>query len=195
MTEEDILRGICAGGRAREAAVVALYRGHAQALLRFFVHQGLGSDDARDLLQDTVVKIVRGAAGYDGKGAARAWIWQVARYALLDFLEKRGRLAARETSLSDEQWSELADTMPAASNPQAAQGAQDVDDCVAAGLEAFAHEMPERAHALTLQMNGLSVAEIAERLGRSPGAAKEFLSQCRKKIQPFIAHCTALLRP
>ena len=31
MTEEDILRGICAGGRAREAAVVALYRGHAQA--------------------------------------------------------------------------------------------------------------------------------------------------------------------
>ena len=70
MTEEDILRGICAGGRAREAAVVALYRGHAQALLRFFVYQGLGPDDARDLLQDTVVKIVRGAAGFDGKGAA-----------------------------------------------------------------------------------------------------------------------------
>lgn len=195
MTEEDILRGICAGGRAREAAVTALYRGHAQALLRFFVYQGLGPDDARDLLQDTVVKIVRGAAGFDGKGTARAWIWQVARYALLDFLEKRGRLAARETSLSDEQWSELADTMPAASDPQSAQGAQDVDDCVAAGLEAFAREMPERAHALTLQMNGLSVAEIAERLGRSPGAAKEFLSQCRKKIQPFIAHCAALLRP
>ena len=192
MTEEDILRGICAGGRAREAAVVALYRGHAQALLRFFVHQGLGPDDARDLLQDTVVKIVRGAAGFDGKGAARAWIWQVARYALLDFLEKRGRLASRETALTDEQWSTVAETTP---SDAASESPQDVDDCVGAGLEAFAREMPERAHALTLQMNGLSVAEIAERLGRSPGAAKEFLSQCRKKIQPFIAHCTALLRP
>ena len=194
MTEEDILRGICAGGQAREAAVAALYRGHAQALLRFFVHQGLGPDDARDLLQDTVVKIVRGAAGFDGKGAARAWIWQVARHALLDCLERRGRQTAREAALSDEQWGELADTTPLSASHDTAESLQQVDDCVAAGLAAFARDMPERAHALTLQMNGLAVAEIAERLGRSPGATKEFLSQCRKKIQPFIAHCMALLR-
>ena len=192
MTEEEILRAICAGGRPREAAVVALYRGHAQPLLRFFVHQGLAPDDARDLLQDTVVKIVRGAASFDGMGAARAWIWQVARHALLDFVEKRSRLASREAGLTDEQWSALAETTP--SHPATDDGPQGVDDCVAAGLEAFAREMPERAHALTLQMKGLSVAEIAEQLGRSPGAAKEFLSQCRKKIQPFIAHCMALLR-
>jgi DNA-directed RNA polymerase specialized sigma24 family protein len=54
--------------------------------------------------------------------------------------------------------------------------------------------MPERAYALTLQMEGASIAEISERLGRSLAAAKEYLSQCRKKVQPFVAHCTELLR-
>jgi DNA-directed RNA polymerase specialized sigma24 family protein len=33
---------------------------------------------------------------------------------------------------------------------------------------------------------GLSVSEIAERLGRTGAATKEYLSQCRKKMQPFI---------
>jgi DNA-directed RNA polymerase specialized sigma24 family protein len=39
-------------------------------------------------------------------------------------------------------------------------------------------------------MEGLSVADIGERIGRTVAATKEYLSQCKKKIQPFIAHCT-----
>jgi hypothetical protein len=44
-----------------------------------------------------------------------------------------------------------------------------------------------------LQMDGLSVEEIGHRIGRTIAATKEYLSQCKKKIQPYIAHCTDLL--
>ena len=68
-----------------------------------------------------------------------------------------------------------------------------MDECVSAGLEKFNRAEPERAMVLMLQMDGLSIDEIGLRIGRTMAATKEYLSQCKKKIQPFIAHCTDLL--
>jgi RNA polymerase sigma-70 factor (ECF subfamily) len=53
--------------------------------------------------------------------------------------------------------------------------------------------MPERALALNLYLEGTSMDEIAMQIGRSAAATKEYLSQCRKKIKPYIAHCTEQL--
>ena len=198
MTDDEILRAIASGGRPRDAAVVALYQRHAQPMLRFFVHQGALADDARDILQETVLKVVRGAAGFDGRGAARAWLWQVARNCLLDSLSRRGRAAAVELTLDPAQWEQLADSVPLPGHshpesPDAQAVNQAMIECVSAGLESFGREMPERAHVLTLQMQGLSVQAIAQRIGRSAGATREYLSQCRRKIEPFIAHCRVFL--
>ena len=192
MTDEDILSAIRAGGRPRDAAVGVLYRRHAQALLRFFVYQGASADDAKDLLQDTVVRIVRGAEGFDGTGAARAWIWQVARNVLLDFLKRRAVRAGREVAATPQEWAAIADTTAAA--PSGDSSAHLVD-CVDRGLQTFALEMPERAQVLTLQMQGHAVAEIAQRIGRTAAATREYLSQCRRKIEPYIAHCLDHLGP
>jgi DNA-directed RNA polymerase specialized sigma24 family protein len=83
----------------------------------------------------------------------------------------------------------LEETTPAPAS-SAAVSAGAVDQCVEAGLGKFSNQEPERAYVLTLQMEGLSVADIGERIGRTVAATKEYLSQCKKKIQPFIAHCT-----
>lgn len=190
MTDDEIIAAICHGGRAQAAAMKALYQRHAQAMLRFFVHQGVPADDAKDILQDAVVKIVRHADSFRGSGTATAWLWQIARHCLLDFHAQRTRQARREVAVDPAHWDTLAETTAAA--PACALGAT-VDDCVASGLGDFARQMPERAHALTLQMEGLRIDAISQQLGRSVAATKEYLSQCRKKIQPFIAHCLDLL--
>jgi RNA polymerase sigma-70 factor (ECF subfamily) len=189
MHEEDILKHICLGGKLRDAAVKALYQGHAQPMLSFFVHQGLSADEAQDVLQECFVKVIRGAASFNASGSAKAWIWQIARNCLLDCLDKRSRLAGREVAVGVAQWQALEQSVAA---PVCNLGLG-VDACVAAGLEAFGTAMPDRAHALTLQMDGLAIEAIGHRLGRSVAATKEYLSQCRKKIQPFIAHCLELL--
>lgn len=82
MTEEEIIMLIRTGGKALDAGVKALYQSTAQAMLRFFVYQGVSGQDAQDILQDTVVKIVRSADSYGGTGTAKAWIWQRTRAGL-----------------------------------------------------------------------------------------------------------------
>lgn len=189
MTEEDIIMLIRTGGRALDAGVKALYQSTAQAMLRFFVYQGVSAQDAQDVFQDTVVKIVRSAHSFDGSGSAKAWIWQVARHCLIDHQRKLGSLGQHETAVNDEQWARLEETT-AAPAPNALTRKVSVEHCVSAGLGVFSHQEPERAYVLTLQMEGLSIQEIGQRIGRTVAATKEYLSQCKKKIQPFIAHCT-----
>ena len=36
--------------------------------------------------------------------------------------------------------------------------------------------------------------EIGDRVGRTYGATREYLSQCRRRLAPFIAHCLPLLQ-
>jgi RNA polymerase sigma factor (sigma-70 family) len=191
MNDEQMLHLIAQGGRTRDAAVKTLFQGKAQHMLRFFVHLGVSADEAKDVLQETFVKIVLRANTYNGGGAATSWIWQVARNCLMDHLRKKSRIGEEEVAVDLDDWQLIEETTPAATDAIAPHS---VDECVSRGLQAFALEMPERAYALTLQMEGASIAEISERLGRSLAAAKEYLSQCRKKVQPFVAHCTELLR-
>lgn len=192
MTEEEIIRLIRAGGKAMDAGVKALYQSAAQPMLRFFVFKGVSGDDAKDILQETFVKIVRSAAIFSGDGAAKAWIWQIARNCLTDHQRKQGSLANHETAVNDEQWQTLQETTADPTAPSCGI-VESVDECVSAGLEKFNRAEPERAMVLMLQMDGLSIDEIGLRIGRTMAATKEYLSQCKKKIQPFIAHCTDLL--
>lgn len=92
-------------------------------------------------------------------------------------------------TVDDEQWSIIEETVAA---PTCSVGGQSVAECVAAGFEAFAGLEPERAHALGMQIDGQSITFIADCLGRTLAATKEYLSQCRKKIKPFLEHCRDL---
>lgn len=192
MTEEDIIKLIRAGGKAMDAGVKALYDTTAQPMLRFFVYRGTSGDEAKDILQETFIKIIRSAGSYSGQGEAKSWIWQIARNCLIDHQRKQGSLANHETAVNDEQWESLAQTTP---DPNATSCAVpgSVDECVSAGLDQFNRREPERALVLMLQMDGMSIGDIGLRIGRTIAATKEYLSQCKKKIQPYIAHCTDLL--
>ena len=173
-------------------------------------------------MQEAMIRIVGGSAGFRGEGAAAAWMWQIARNCLMNHFR---RVGARPTHLSvsgDDEWQrilegggatrrvvedaraeehgseesalppDLAPDVGRVSESPLAGGS--IDECVSEGLARFRETAPDRVHALELQMDGSSIEEIAAVIGRTPGAAKEFLSQSRKKLGPFIAHCVGLLR-
>ena len=170
----------------------ALYDKAGQHMLRFFVCKGVTADEAKDVLQETMVKIVRSATSFNGEGSAEAWVWQIARNCLIDHQRKNGAVANHETAVNDDQWEHLEKTT-ADPNASSCTTEGSVDGCVSAGLESFGNREPERALVLLLQMDGYSIEEIGLRIGRTIAATKEYLSQCKKKIQPYIAHCTELL--
>jgi RNA polymerase sigma-70 factor (ECF subfamily) len=192
MTEEDIIKMIRTGGDAMNVGVKALYGETAQPFLRFFVYKGASPEEAKDVLQETMVKIVRSVESFDGDGSARSWMWQIARNCLIDHQRKTGTLTTHETTVSDEHWQHL-EEVTADPNAVACRDNGSVDECVTAGLDTFSKREPDRALVLLLQMDGHSIEEIGLRIGRTIAATKEYLSQCKKKIQPYIAHCIELL--
>ena len=103
-----------------------------------------------------------------------------------------GQSAPRQVLLDEDQWRAYEETTAA----DGGNGEVDsVDECFGRGMDAFIAQMPDRALALNMQMDGESVSEIAAKLGRTVGAAKQYLYECRKHLQPFVVHCTALLSP
>lgn len=180
------MRDIGQGGAHADLALRRLYDLVGQSMLRFFVHQGASADESQDILQDTLIKVYKSAGQYVGRGTAKAWIWQVARNTLLDAFRKSQRIRADEISVKPEQWGYFEETVAA----PVCQADQSVDRCVADGLEQFALDMPDRAVALNLYLEGASMEDISVQIGRSVAATKEYLSQCRKKIKPYISHCT-----
>ncbi len=101
---------------------------------------------------DNPMQALERMASFNGAGAAKAWIWQIARNCLTDHQRKIGTMANHETAVNDEQWEHLENTT---ADPNAAicRTAGSVDECVSAGLESFGSREPERALVLLLQMD------------------------------------------
>jgi len=191
MRAEEIISGICGGGRNREEAVRCLIEEYHRPFSKFFIFKGLNPQDAEDLFQEVVIKVLKGVKKYRPENKAEAWLWQVARNGLTDYQRQSWRESRVITPTSnDGEWNVLLDTTEGA--PTVADEDR-VDNCVELALKEFEVENPDRAFALLMQMEERSIAEISSAIGRSLGATKEYLSQCRKKLTPFVHHCFELL--
>lgn len=177
---------IRAGGAARAAAVAGLYRRYASRVLGYFVRQRVPRDVAADLVQDVFVAVVRRCGEFRGEAKFTTWMWSIARNVLIDHYRKIGRAPLQDDALDEEAG---LDALPAA--PEAPR---ELRDCVQRAYAQFAAANAERAETLALvAFEGWSTEEVARFLGRTPGAAREYLSQCRKKLRPFLERCRELL--
>ena len=177
---------IRAGGNARAQAIGDLYRRYANRVLGHFVRQRVPRDQAADLVQDVFVNVVRRCEEFRGDARFATWMWTIARNVLIDHYRKLGR-----TPLQDEIPDDDAglDSLPAAEEQP-----RELRDCVQRAYSDFASAHAERAETLALvAFEGWSVEEVAAFLGRTPGAAREYLSQCRKRLRPFLERCRELL--
>ncbi len=188
--ERQLLRRIAEGGAARRAAVSELYRRFAGRFRRYFRGHRVSDETSEDLVQEVFIKVVRACGDFRGDARADTWLWVIARNTLMSHL--RARLP--EMSMDDEQLEALADTAPGL-QVEAAQTGAGVEGCVGEGIAHFSRAFPERGEVLALLVQReWSIELIADFLGRTPGATREYLSQCRKKLKPFVAHCLELLK-
>lgn len=155
---------------------------------------------AEDVVQDAMVKVWQRCASFRGPGDPIAWIHQIVRHTLLDALRRR----TPEEPLHDEQGELSAPAMQAVASlsadavatPERAVQEHQVEAVFRRCFERFAAAAPEHAQVLRWVVeDGLDNAEIEQLLGRTPGATREFISQCRKKARPFFAEWYALVSP
>ena len=161
MIGADFERVLDAARTGDELAFARLYRDLNPPLLRYL---SLGGEMAEEVAAETWTTVVRGLTKFRGdENAWRAWVFTTARRRAVD----AGRKRARDAGLGWRASTWLSDSAP---------------DCADAVVEAATTEdalrlvrslPPAQAEVVLLRIvAGLSVSEVAEMVGRSPGAVR-----------------------
>ncbi|HEY1890902.1 MAG TPA: sigma-70 family RNA polymerase sigma factor [Steroidobacteraceae bacterium] len=181
------MRACREGGAAIERALRLLDRSYFSALFRESVRGLRDHEAARDLVQDTFIKVWLRCATFQGDSELFPWIKSILRHGLLDRLRK----STGEVPLEGAQDQDLETQLRIAElsaqiipQPDTEAARAQLDECFQRCWRRFETASP--SHALVMAWiveDGLSHEEIGELLGRTPGATREFISQCRKRAR------------
>ncbi|HEX9161508.1 MAG TPA: RNA polymerase sigma factor [Thermoanaerobaculia bacterium] len=91
---------IASAGRGDDAAFGEIAERHQAAVFRFLRSIGADGANAEDALQETFLGAWRGAAGFRGESSVRAWLFTIARNAMMRQHRRRVDEPAETESLS-----------------------------------------------------------------------------------------------
>lgn len=182
-----LLANLRAGGNVREQAITNLYREYAGRMRAYFINHRASASDADDWVQECFVRIVKSIDSFRGDSPLAAWIWTIARNVMLDALRKKNPSAPVDDALLFNLVSENTDHIEHLQD-------EELEDCVNKRFGEFQTNEPERAQLIVWAViDKLRMKDIAEILGRTPGATREYVSQCRKKLRGYLEPCLELL--
>ena len=153
------------------ACVSSAWRAHEGELLAYLRHRLSDADAAADMLQDVFVKAMRHGPGFCTLDNPRAWLFHVARNALVD----RARAAHPTEPLPEGP----AETAAPVQEPIAPVDA--LADCLACALGELSVEDGAIIRACDLQ--GQTQRVFAEKHGLSLPAAKSRLLRARQRLR------------
>ena len=157
-----------------------------ERLLSFIRRRVASIHDAEDILQDVFVRIHAGLDGLRDTQRITAWIYQIARNAIVDYHRGRAASGRRIASLAED----IDETM-APSHDDGSDIVRDASDEFARCMEPLLGELPEKyqqAVVLT-ELNGATQKEAAEQLGLSLSGMKARVQRGRSKLKDVVLDC------
>ncbi|HVY45160.1 MAG TPA: sigma-70 family RNA polymerase sigma factor [Minicystis sp.] len=168
--------------RGDDEALAALLERYEPAVYRFGVKMCKDTEDARDVLQETLLAAARGARAFRGASSVSTWLFSIARSFCI---KKRRRRAGEPDAPLSLEAPEAAGVEEALPPPdEAAAGRQS-----AAALDrAIAALDPGQREVLLLRdVEGLTAPEVAEVLGLGVDAVKSRLHRARVAVRARMA--------
>ena len=196
MERTAFVRACRDGGAAIETALRELDRAYFAVLYRDGLRTLRDPDAARDLVQDTFIKVWRRCATFRGDSELLPWIKAILRNGAIE----RVRRSTREVPMDDRDGltpavSERIAELSFEQNPTPDRliGEAELAATFTRLWKEFRDADPLHANVMAWVVeDGLSTEDIAELLGRTPGATREFVSQCRKRARVHLAEWYAL---
>jgi RNA polymerase sigma factor (sigma-70 family) len=185
------MRACCEGGEAIEEALRSLDRSYHAGLYRECRRSIRDAAAARDIVQETFIKVWQRCATFKGDSELLPWIRSILRHGILDRLRRLEREVPIE---KEDEWAggsaaaSIEFSARAVMTPEDEEHRRRLRECFARCWAAFENEWPAHAAVMAwIAEDGLSHEEIAALLGRTPGATREFISQCRKRARIHLA--------
>ena len=175
------------GTMARNETTDRLWRQMHERLLAYITRRVDTPHDAEDILQDVFVRIHTHLQDLTDGNGVTAWVFRIARNAITDYYRRRASAARAMEGLA----------MDAVELEQTA----DEGDIEAKAQAEFAHcveplmsELPDRyRQALVLtELEGMSQADAAERLGLSVSGMKSRVQRGRSKFKDVLLDCCSV---
>jgi len=158
------------------AALKLLYDRYAPRVFRFVIRMMKDEAKAQELVNDVMLEVWKGAAGFEGRSAVSTWILGIARFRTLNAL--RGYKPAT-VDLDDSP--EQADP---ASDPNMQQDRAQLKPLLRQALDRLS---PEHREVLELTFfQGCSCREIAEIVQCPENTVKTRMFHARNKLKPLL---------
>jgi len=153
---------VCRAAKGDGKAFASLYEEYFERIYRYLYLRLGNQSDAEDLTQEVFVKALEAIRGYKWRGLPFAsWLFRIAHNLMVDLLRKRGKV----TEEASEDIAAGGETDPAATAERNIEVARLMDN-----LEKLS---PAQKEVLSLRFGaGLSIAEVARLLDKSPGTVK-----------------------
>jgi RNA polymerase sigma-70 factor (ECF subfamily) len=146
------------------------------ARLRQFLRRRMQSmpDDVEDLVQETLLALHLQRGSYELALPVSSWVFAIARHKLIDLWRRRGRQEALHDPIDD---------LDEAQTPTTHD-----EGCAQCDLGALLHELPaaQREAIVLTKIEGLSVAEAAQRTGASVSAIKVQVHRGLKRLAALV---------
>lgn len=187
MNDEQCVKAIIECSADNEAAVGHLFERYYKKFVSYLMFRRVGRQDAEDMAQDVFVKVVGSLRGSNAEvQSARAYLYRALHNRFVDYLRaKSPEIRASEMSNdAGEDGDRIIERVASKLNVQSDE--LGFLHCFQKALGSFFGKDEEAGTAIQMAVEGFSGDEMAEVLGRTHGATREFLRQCRKKFQVVL---------
>ena len=181
----DDLALLEAARRGEPDALDQLIRRYQAQVYRFGMKMCRDPEDAKDVLQDTLLALARGVRDFRGTSSVSTWLYSVAR----SFCIKKRRMPKSapgpQRSLESDAAKEVARVADSTQLPDEVLAEKRIEQAIEQAIGAL--EPMYREVLILRDIEGLTAAEVAEVLGTSVDAVKSRLHRARVAVRAHVA--------
>jgi len=178
-TDDELLGALRSGD---DHAVTLLLERYAPAVYRFGAKMCRDPEDAKDIVQDTLLAAARGLHEFRGGASLSTWLFTIARSFCI---KKRRRRVGEPADLVSLEGDDARAIMAPAAAPDEAAGDREMGQALEAAIAAL--EPMYREVLVLRDIEGLTAPEVATVLGVSLDAVKSRLHRARMAVRDRLA--------
>jgi RNA polymerase sigma-70 factor (ECF subfamily) len=181
VTDPELLHAARAGD---PAALDQLLQRHQAQIYRFGMKMCGNPEDAKDVLQDSLLTAARSLRTFRGESSLSTWLFTIARSFCIK-KRRRGKFTPHQQSLDTDVWNETAQVADSRRNPEASVVSKEIDRILSEAISAL--EPGQREVLVLRDMERLTAPEVATILGIGVDAVKSRLHRARIAVRERVA--------
>jgi RNA polymerase sigma-70 factor (ECF subfamily) len=182
LTDQELLDAARGGDKQ---SLETLLKRHQARVYRFGMRMCRDPEDARDILQDTLLTMARSLSDFQGKASLSTWLYSVARSYCIKKRRKSKFAPARVESLEQDTTREAEALVDSARAADESLAAHELHEVLEQGLQQLPAE--QREVLLLRDVEGLTAPEVADVLELSVAAVKSRLHRARAALRSLLA--------